>query len=82
MKTVRCGACRRKLGVSAAPPTRRVYCNEFCERDVPATGLEQRNDVIKLLHEKGLSALQIAIRLDMTRQRVSQILERELAPPG
>lgn len=75
MIAVRCGACRRQLGLSTTAPTHRVYCNSFCAKQRPTGVEEQRNDLIRLLRSQGLSTLQIAIRTGLSRQRIAKILE-------
>lgn len=59
---IRCGSCRRKVAVASGvePLRNKVYCDEWCVQEVPATPLEERNDGWRWLHATGWSPVAIA----------------------
>lgn len=71
---VHCGTCDRPLGVvpSNVRPSR-VYCDDACMTSRPTR--EERRDQIREMRADGLTLSQIAKRLGITKQGVSQSLK-------
>lgn len=77
-EVLRCRGCRRTFGVSWKGDDKNVFCSPACVLDGPVTGFEERDDIIRVMHnELGLSLLQVGIRMDLTRQRVGQIVKEQ-----
>lgn len=75
MLAVRCRGCRRRLGV-ATDTHNGVYCDEQCAELPPASAHDWRDDLIVLLDRDNVDRQTIAAQFDITKQRVSQIVQR------
>jgi hypothetical protein len=74
---LRCRGCGRKFGLITSP-TWGAYCCEVCMLQGPVDEHTERDHFIQVMsREMDLSALQIGIRFDLTRQRVSQVLKKD-----
>ena len=74
MLDVRCRGCRRKIGV-ATDTHNGVYCDEACTQLPPASPNDWRNDLIVLLDRNHIDRQTIAAEFNITKQRVSQIVQ-------
>lgn len=75
MFPVRCRGCRRKVGV-ATDMHNGVYCEERCASLPPASANDWRDDLIVLLDRDNVDRQTIAAKFSITKQRVSQIVQR------
>lgn len=73
MSTIRCRSCRQMLGIG--PSDFRIYCDEVCANEVPASINEERDALISAIyHTRSISKTALAKEWDMSRQRVEQIV--------
>lgn len=72
---VRCRGCRRQLGV-ATDVHNGVYCDPVCTLLPPASANDARDDLIVLLALGGTDRQAIADEFDLTKQRVSQVIQK------
>lgn len=73
MVEIRCRGCRRLVAVG--PADFRVYCDEMCATDYPATAAEARDALIEAIYQKtSKPKTAIAQEFGVSRQRVDQIL--------
>ena len=75
MNAVRCRGCGRQLGV-ATDVHNGVWCDEVCALFEPASPVSARDDAIVLLDRLGVDRETLATEFDITKQRVSQIVQR------
>lgn len=76
---VRCRGCRRPVGHGKKDYP--VVCSASCADMPPASQNEERDSLIEALARAlKLTPTEIAIRFDMNRQRVHQILEERHVP--
>lgn len=75
MLPVRCRGCRRRLGV-ATDVHNGVYCAEVCTVLPPASANDARDDLIVLLDRIGHDRQSVAEEFQLTKQRVSQIVQK------
>lgn len=71
--TVKCRGCHRQVGVGSKDYA--LYCTLSCQGMPPATSDEERDSLIELLARKGKSPTSLAMKFDISRQRVHQILQ-------
>lgn len=73
MLPIRCRSCRRLLGYG--PADFRIYCDESCAQETPATVNEARDALISaMFHTRAVSKTALAAESGMSRQRVEQII--------
>lgn len=75
---VRCRGCRRRIGV-ASDVHNGVYCEPLCATLPPAGANDARDDLIVLFDRLGIDRQTISAEFDITKQRVSQVLQRAVA---
>lgn len=75
MLAVRCRGCTRQLGV-ATDVHNGVYCEPRCTTLPPASANDARDDLIVLLNGIGHDRQSIAEEFQLTKQRVSQIVQK------
>lgn len=75
---IRCASCRRKVAVTSSANALRnsVYCDEWCEREIPATPLEERNDQWRWQFASGWSPVAIARREGVAHSLVYRTLAK------
>jgi hypothetical protein len=76
--SVRCRGCRRQVGV-ATDIHNGVYCDQQCTMLPPASPNDARDDVIVLLVADGTDRQTVADTFGLTKQRVSQVLQKAVA---
>lgn len=73
---VRCRGCRRMIGV-ATDVHNGVYCDDpTCVFFEPASPVADRDDVIVLLDKMGVDRETLATEFGITKQRISQIVQK------
>jgi hypothetical protein len=72
---VRCRGCRRQVGV-ATDVHNGVYCEPVCTVLPPASANDARDDLIVLLDVFGHDRQSIAEEFQLTKQRVSQVVQK------
>lgn len=74
---VRCGGCGTLLGIThSSRLSGTIYCADgICESEPKVDANEERNDIAVELFRLGLDQIAIAMELELTRQRVNQILQ-------
>lgn len=75
---IRCASCRRRLAITASATALRnsVFCDEWCEAEVPATPLEERNDSWRWLYASGWTPVKIARKDDVAHSLVYRTLAK------
>ena len=79
MNPVRCASCRRTLAVTTGEVALRnkVYCNEWCMDEPPATIFEARNDQWKAMAAAGWSKVYISQKYGVAHSQVYKAVDRE-----
>lgn len=75
MIAVRCRGCGRQIG-AATDVHNGVYCDEICSLFEPMSPMAARDDAIVLLDKQGVDRETLAGEFGITKQRVSQIVQR------
>lgn len=75
MKEIHCNGCGRRIGVTPNRLPGYVYCDDaWCARDFPISRHEERDALVsELARDYTISA--VSRMLDLTRQRVQQIVQ-------
>lgn len=75
---VRCATCRRTLGLADSPTALRnkIFCDELCAAELPATPNEARNDQWKAMALYGWSPVLIGKKYHVTHSQVYKAIAR------
>lgn len=78
MNRVRCASCRRTVAVTDAEVALRnkVFCNQWCLDEVPATQFEARNDQWKAMFAHGWSPVYIGKTYGAAHSQVYKAIGR------
>lgn len=75
---VRCASCRRALAVTASDSALRskVFCDDWCLNEIPATQFEARNDQWKAMVTFGVSPVAVARDFGVAHSQVYKAVAR------
>lgn len=84
MNRVHCASCGKTLGYTkAAKLNGAIVCGDICGDQPSVTSTEERDDVIAALYRsKKFTVVGLAVRFDLKRQRIYQILAARGIPVG
>jgi hypothetical protein len=78
MNPVRCSSCRKTLAYTDSDGVLRnkIYCNEWCYNEVPATPYEDRNDQWKMMVAAGWSPVYVGKVYGVAHSQVYKTIGR------
>lgn len=78
MQRIRCASCRRTVAFTESTSALRnkVYCDAWCQAEIPATPLEARNDQWKAMVANGWSEVYVSKKYGVAHSQVYKAVAR------